>query len=733
MPISYDARQRLFRLDAGNFTHAFCVHSSGALISLYSGPRLEEATGLEEYPARAISFSPFDPAFPGFSLDDLPQEFSTHGGGDFGLSSAVVRNPAGDTVTMPVYRSHRIYPGKALPAGLPGCTGSAEEAETLEILLEDPLTKVEFTVVWSIFHRFGALVRSLRVRNGGTQPVTLEKAASLSLDLWPGIQEREVISFSGSHCRERCFAREPLSQGIRVFGSDRGLSSHQCNPFLMVCSPEATETSGEVWGAMLVYSGSWRGELEVDQLSRLRLNLGLSPQDFRWRLGPGEEFQSPEAILAYSPQGFDAMSQTFHDLLRETLMASPWTKRPRPILINNWECMQFDFNQDKLLKLARTAAAHGIEMMVLDDGWFGQRDSDHCSLGDWQENTRKLSGTLAQLSRKIHALGMKFGLWFEPEMVSPDSDLCRSHPQWVLGVPGRARSESRWQCVLDFSRQEVVDNIYGQMEKVLSQAQIEYVKWDANRHLTEAFSQALPPERRGETLHRYVLGLYQLQKRLTERFPEILFEGCSGGGGRFDAGILHYFPQIWCSDNTDVYDRLKIQYGTSFAYPPSAMGAHVASCWDKTRYTDFETRGNVALAGTFGYELDLDECLPEEREQVPEQCRRYHQFHHLVEEGGYHRLTSPWESPIVAWMNVARDQSEFLLTVVQTDRRYNAKAPWLRLRGLDPWAVYQDDQGHRLGGDLLMQRGLPLLLERDSQSLLLHFRIVKEETSPAKA
>ena len=727
MAITYDSGHRLFRLDAGDFTHAFCVHASGALISLYSGSRLGEGEGLWEYPVRAISFSPFDPAFPGFSLDDLPQELSTHGAGDFGASSVVVRNGGGDTVTVPVYRSHRILSGKSLPEGLPGTFGSEGEAESLEVVLEDPLTKVEFTVCYTIFPRYSALVRSLRVRNGGEEPVILEKAASLTLDLWPGTGEREVISFSGSHCRERNFARESLGQGVRLYGSDRGMSSHQCNPFLMVCSAGATEISGEVWGAMLVYSGSWRGELEVDQLSRLRLNLGISPQEFRWRLAPGEHFQAPEAILAYSGGGFDAMSQTFHDLLREHLMASPWTKRPRPILINNWECMQFDFNQEKLLKLARTAAANGIEMMVLDDGWFGKRDNDHCSLGDWRENTRKLSGTLAQLSQKIHALGLKFGLWFEPEMISPDSDLCRQHPDWVLGVPGRARTESRWQCVLDFSRPEVVENIYLQMEKILSLARIEYVKWDANRHLTEAFSQALPSERRGETLHRYVLGLYQLQRRLTERFPEILFEGCSGGGGRFDAGILHYFPQIWCSDNTDVYDRLKIQYGTSFAYPPSAMGAHVASCWDKTRYTDFDTRGNVALAGTFGYELDLDECLPEERGQVKGQCQRYHQFHHLVEEGVYHRLTSPWESPLVAWMNVARDASEFLLTVVQTDRRYNARVPWLRLRGLNPQALYQDDQGHSMGGDLLMKRGIPIFLERDSQSLLFHFREVKEE------
>ena len=559
--ITFFPETRTFHLNAGDTSYIFYIDGDCAIVHLYYGPHLESADLIPLQDYRPLAFSPYHgEALSTHSPDVLMQEYPNHGIGDYSPSAVVVRNAQGNDITSLRYVSHTITAGKPALSGLPATFAKADEAQTLAILMRDDLTGLEVTLYYTIFKDLPVIARSASATNRGSAALTLEKLASLSVDFTEG--PLDLCSFPGAHARERQFQRERLPFGRRVCESLRGYSSHQMNPAVILCEPTATETAGRAYGALLVYSGNFAAEVDVTQLRRTRLTLGIHPQTFRWHLAPGETFQAPEALIGCS----------------------------------------------KLLALGKTAAEHGIEMLVLDDGWFGHRDDDTTSLGDWTVNTAKLGGTMAQLSDDIHALGLKFGLWFEPEMVSEDSELFRAHPEWALQVPGRTRSLGRHQMVLDLSRPEVVDFLYSAIESVVASARIEYIKWDANRHLTEVASATLPPERQGEVFHRYILGLYDLHNRLVKRFPEILFEGCSGGGGRFDAGMLYYCPQIWCSDNTNCLDRLAIQHGTSFFYPCSTMGAHVTV----SDGLDFDTRFPVALAGTFGYELDLNLLPPEQ-------------------------------------------------------------------------------------------------------------------------
>ena len=499
-----------------------------------------------------------------------------------------------------------------------------------------------------------------------------------------------------------------LEQGIQSVESARGHSSHNHNPFIMLRRPGTGEEEGEVLGFSLVYSGNFLAQAEVDTWDTTRVTLGINPFGFDWKLAPGERFQTPEAVMVYSGRGMGEMSRTFHRLYRSRLARGYWRDRPRPILINNWEATYFDFDEDKLVSIARAAREDGVELFVLDDGWFGARSSDRAGLGDWTANRDRLPNGVAGLARRIEDLGMRFGLWFEPEMVNKDSDLYRAHPDWILQTPGRRVSYGRNQLVLDFSRQEVVDCVYGMMAGILSGARVSYVKWDMNRSITEAYSAALPPDRQGEVCHRYILGVYDLYERLTAAFPEVLFESCASGGGRFDPGLLYYAPQGWVSDDSDAVERLKIQYGTSYCYPVSSMGAHVSAVpnHQMNRTTPLATRANVACFGTFGYELDLNRLTAEERSQVREQIAFMKSYREVLQYGDFYRLLSPFDGNFTAWMAVSPDKRTALVGWYKTFNEVNGPFHRVKLRGLDPALDYAVDGGAVRGGDELMEIGL---------------------------
>lgn len=727
MPISFNETNRIFKLDAGDSTYAFLIEPNGYLAHLHYGGRI--GSDALNYLYRPLDRA-FSPAAPGTaapeSRDVILQEYGTNGVGDFHAPSAIVRQENGHRVTDFKYRSHRIFKGKPGIGGLPATFGSESDLETLELSLYDEAGDIEFLLSYTVFERHNAIARSARAVNHSAETVRLEKLSSASLDFPEG--NFDLIHLPGAWARERAVERGRISHARTVIESVRGLSSHQQNPFFALAAPHATETAGEVYGVALLYSGNFAAEIERDQFDRLRAQIGINERTFEWKLAPGESFSAPEALLVYSASGIGAMSRTFHDVLRNHLIRSYWKDRKRPILVNNWEATYFNFDTGKLLAIAGDAAELGIEMLVLDDGWFGHRDDDHSSLGDWFVYESKLKGGLGKLVSEVNKLGLKFGLWFEPEMVSRDSELFKAHPDWCLHVPGRGASEGRNQLVLDMSRPEVVDYLFGVISGVLDSANIEYIKWDANRHLTEVGSATASADRQKEISHRYVLGMYRLHELLLERYPKLLIEGCSGGGGRFDAGMLYYVPQIWTSDDTDAIERLKIQSGTSLLYPCSAMGAHVSDCPNHQthRNNPFETRGIVALSGTFGYELDLNKMTEEERRLIREQVAAYHKYNHIVAGGNYHRITDPFDpaTAVVVWEHVLGDGSEALVTMVQPRNIPNGPLYRARLRGLVPEAVYAlEGSDGRFTGEMLMEAGLNVpRFDRDGGAALFHLK-----------
>jgi alpha-galactosidase len=625
----------------------------------------------------------------------------------------------GSTISDLRYIGHRIAPGKPKLAGLPATYVEADiEADTLEIDLADALSGLQVTLLYTAFTDHDAITRSARVTNGGPKAMRVLRLLSASVDLPEGAME--LLQLSGAWARERHVVRTALRPGLQAIGSARGASSHQQNPFIALNSVPATEVSGEVWAMSLVYSGNFTAQAEVDQFGSIRLQAGLNPFDSSWLLEPGESLQSPEAVLVFSGSGYGSLSRILHRLYRMRLVRGEWRDAARPILINNWEATYFGFDADKIEAIARAGRDLGIELMVLDDGWFGRRDSDNCSLGDWVVDRRKLPAGLADLVRRVTGLGMRFGLWFEPEMVSPDSDLYRAHPDWCLHVGGRHRTTGRQQLILDLSRPEVCDYVVQAVCDVLASAPITYVKWDMNRHQTEVGSAGRAADRQRETSHRYMLGLYDAMERITSAFPHVLFEGCSGGGGRFDPGILYYMPQTWTSDDTDAVERLKIQFGTTFAYPVAAMGSHVSASPNHQihRRTSLEARGHVAMSGNFGYELDLTTLSEAEASLAKAQVMAYKELRGLVQQGDFYRLLSPFEGNEAAWMFVSGNRREALVFHAKVLAVPNARLARLRLAGLDPSLNYACTQvataasdgasrGWRepLGGDLLMAAG----------------------------
>ena len=719
MPITFHSDSRSFYLSGGDVSYVLHVTEEGLLLNLHWGKRVPDGS----IPAELMGYS-FGASFD-LPANRVPYELAVRGSGWYGTPAVSAINAQGNDVVVLEYVGHAIYAGKKPLPGLPATYVEADtEATSLEIELRDPLTKLKVTAVYTIYEDTGAITRSLRIANDGADPLTLNGAMAASVPLYG--RDYDIVHLKGAWARERHVVRTPVGQGeYRIF-SQRGASGHEANPFLALCAPSATEHAGEVWGLNLVYSGSFLASAFVDNNDNTRVSIGMNPDVFTWQLEPGETFVTPEAVMVYSDAGLNGMSHLYHRLYRTRLVRGSWRDKVRPILINNWEATYFNFNAEKILTIARSAKKLGIELFVLDDGWFGKRDIDNCSLGDWVVDRRKLPDGIDGLVRQINDLGLKFGLWFEPEMVSPDSDLYRAHPDWCLHVDGRKRTESRNQLILDLSRTEVQDYIIEAVSAVLRSANIEYVKWDMNRNMTEAFSGTQCPKRQLETQHRYMLGLYRVMEAITSAFPNVLFESCSGGGGRFDAGLLYYMPQTWTSDDTDAVERLSIQYGTSFVYPASAMGAHVSAVpnHQNGRVTSMQMRGDVALGGNFGFELDLSKLSDEDTETARRLVEQVKSVRELTQKGEFTRLLSPFESQYTAWQFVSENQDEALLCVYRALYKPNTSAICVKMRGLDPAAAYATEDGKTYNGAALMYKGMWLKLDGDFSSKIVHLKKV---------
>lgn len=714
--ITYNEKQRVFQLDTPNTTYMIGIVDEENFIGhIYYGRKLKNADA--SYLMRTDE-PPFVPSKNNRErcsfYDCFPFEYPTAGLGDYREGCIGVRTAAGHAGAMLSYVSHEIVAGKPELEGLPATFGTEEDCTTLRLLCEDKYVGMQVELLYTVFRDTDAITRSVRVTNVGTEHFYLTKVYSACIDM--DNRDYDMVSLHGSWARERHIQRKTLGYGIQNVSSFRGESSHQDHPFLALADKNTTQENGEIYAMNFVYSGNFRAQAEVTQFDYVRMTMGIHPENFCWKLESGGHFQAPEVVMVYTDKGFDAMTAAFHRLYKKHLIRSAYKDKKRPILINNWEATYFDFNTEKLLSIAQEASKLGIEMLVMDDGWFGRRNADDCALGDWKVNEEKIKGGLKYLVDEVNKLGMKFGIWFEPEMISPDSDLYRAHPDWAIAIPGRPGTESRQQLVLDLSRQEVVDCVYEQVAAVLRSANIEYVKWDMNRQLTNIGSCGLPADRQGELYHRYVLAVYRMQERLTKEFPNLLLENCSGGGARFDPGMLYYSPQIWCSDDADAIERLEIQEGTALLYPLSTMGAHVSDCPNHTvgRVTPFETRGIVALAGTFGYELDVTKIPQEDRDQIPDQIAMYHKYNDLVREGDYYRIASYAQNhKYDCWQIVSEDRKQSLVTFVQVLNRANFKSRRILLKGLDAEKQYRvafvnDDSivDKVYSGDVLMKAGL---------------------------
>lgn len=719
MSIVFHPQSRTFHLYNACISYIFKVLPSGHLGQLYCGKALRDRPDFDhlfETAPRAMAACFFDDDT-AYSLEHIRQEYAVCGAGDTRLPALDARMADGSRLLDLQYQSHAVTPGKPPIEGLPATyTEQDGEADTLTVTLADPLAGVTVTLFYTVFAQLPAIARHAEIACTDENPVSLDRAMSLCLDLPDS--DYEMVELTGAWARERHVATRPLAEGVQAVYSLRGHSSHQFNPFLALKRPDCGEMHGEVYGFSLVYSGNFLAQADVDPYHVTRVTMGIHPQNFSWTLRPGETFATPEAVMVYSDRGLNGMSQAFHTLYRSRLARGVWRDAVRPVLVNNWEATYFDFNEEKLLALATEAKALGIELFVLDDGWFRNRSSDETGLGDWEVDTAKLPGGLKGFGEKLNAMGLQFGLWIEPEMVNPGTRLWQEHPDWVLHQPGRRPLPSRHQYVLDCSNPAVVDYLYDRLTALLDGAPVGYIKWDMNRSISDAFSCAAGPEGQGAVLHRYILGVYRLYQRLIDRYPRILFESCSSGGARFDPGMLYYAPQCWASDDTDAVERLKIQYGTSFVYPVSSMGAHVAAVPNHQlgRVTSLTTRANVAFFGAFGYEMDLTRLPPRGRELVARQVAFFKQYRRLLQFGAFWRLQSPFAHNEAAWMTVSPDRETALVGDYLVLQQANAGYRRIRLAGLAPDRLYRVTPlgsgaepcgpAYTAGGDELMQAGL---------------------------
>lgn len=708
MNIVWNKTSEQFHLYNDRLSYIIGVAPSGELANLYFGKRIHDRADFSYVLFRmGMPNVVVDADTESYSMELNCQEYPSFGTTDFGAQAFEVEMANGSRISNFVYKSHRISQGKKEIKGLPATYADKTEAMTLEVTLADTLAGMELVLYYTIFEGYPVVARHAKFKNVGNSKVKLTRALSACLD-FPD-QNYEWMQFSGAWARERIPEIKKLSTGVTYIDSRRGASSANQNPFVILKRPGTDDFMGEAIGFSFVYSGNFIALADGSTHGRLRFVMGINPDRFCWPLEKDECFETPEVVIAMTDRGLNDLSQTYHKLYNNHLVRGKWKNTPRPILNNNWEATYMDFTEESILKIASKAKDAGIELFVLDDGWFGERNDDFAGLGDWVENPKKLPQGMAGLSRKINALGLKFGFWIEPEMVNPNSNLYRRHPDWVLSVPGRKSSLGRHQLVLDFSREEVVDYIYGMLHKVIKGSKIDYIKWDMNRALTEVFSVDTPAERQGMVAHKYVLGVYSLYSRLIKAFPDILFESCSSGGNRFDAGMLYYAPQAWCSDNSDAIDRIRIQYGTSFGYPIVSIGSHVSAVPNQQtgRTTPLDIRANVAYFGTFGYELDLNEISDEEFELVKKQVEFMKENRALIQFGDFYRLRSPFENDQAAWMVVSEDKKKAVVGFYCLRSNVNALPGFLKLAGLDPDKEYRME-GKTYYGDELMNMGITL-------------------------
>lgn len=709
MRIVYHQNSKEFHLFNDEISYIIKVLQNGNLGHLYYGKRIKDRENFQhllEIRKRPMATCYFEGS--DFSLEHIKQEYPSYGSGDMKYPAYEILQENGSSITEFKYKSHNIFKGKNKLENLPATYVEDEnEATTLEIVIYDEVIKTEISLYYTIYENFPVITRSAKIKSFNNEKLVLTNAMSFSVDL-PDYKY-EMIELTGAWSRERNVKIRKLEHGTQGIYSMRGCSSNNHNPFIALKRFNTDEFSGEVYGFSLVYSGNFLAQVDVDTYDVARVTLGINPNNFNWTLSNGEEFQTPEVVSVYSDEGLNKMSQAYHTLYRTRLARGYWRDRERPILVNNWEATYFDFNEEKIISLAEKAKELGIELLVLDDGWFGKRNDDTSSLGDWYVNLEKLPNGISGLSKKVTDMGISFGLWIEPEMVNKDSDLYRAHPEYMLATPNRNISHGRNQYILDFSKKEVIDYIYAMLEKVISESKISYIKWDMNRCMSEVFSSGMDSEYQGKVMHKYILGVYDLYERLISKFPEILFESCASGGARFDPGMLYYAPQCWTSDNTDAIERLKIQYGTSMVYPLSSIGSHVSAIPNHQvfRNTPIETRANVAYFGTFGYELDLNKLSKEEQEKVKEQVKFMKEYRSLIQKGIFYRISSPFEEKFTAWQIVSEDKKCSLVGFYRPLQEVNSSFKRIKLLGLDPNLEYTVSINDTVNyGDELMNLGL---------------------------
>ena len=720
------AKDGVFHLQGGDISYIMRVNEYNKLGHVYFGKKVEmcDPSRMNIYWERAFSarYVPMDETT--FSLDNYPQEYPAYGNSDNRYPAIHIQMPDGSTNTDFTYKGYDICKGKPALCGLPAFYAEESEAETVVIELVDEVSSISVFLNYTVFENYNCIARSVKIVNQGKEPVKLLHALSMSID-FPSA-DYDIIALGGAWGREYDMTRQKAVRGSFSMESRRGATSHQANPFFAAVEHSATETSGCAYGFALVYSGNHIEHAEVCQMNTLRISQGINPFHFSWKLNHGEAFQTPECMMVFSDEGIGGMSRTYHDLIRRHLLRGQYKEGGRPVLLNSWEANYFDFDEQKILKNIKDASGFGLEAYVLDDGWFGVRNDDKTSLGDWVIDRNKLPNGLEPLCKCANENGMKMGLWFEPEMISPDSELYRKHPDWCIHIEGRARQTSRCQLTLDLSREDVCDEIIRMVSEILESAPIEYVKWDMNRHMTNIGSCKLPANQQMEVPHRYMLGLYRVMETITSRFPHILFESCSGGGGRFDLGMSYYMPQSWTSDDTDAGERLRIQHACSMVYPPLVMECQVSAVPNHQvgRITPFDTRGIVAMNGNFGYTLDVAKLTGEEKKQVRDQIARYKSFRHIIEKGDFYRIKSPYDSNEACWQQVTKDKTEFILTYVRKIVTCNTGFDLIKLQGLEENKIYQDvDSGERFYGNELMHTGILVNLpKRDFVGFLRHFK-----------
>ena len=711
MPVIFNKEDSTITLHTNNTSYQMKIGPLGLLLHTYYGPTMNMDAGCGiVYRDRGFSPNPYDAGIDrSISADTLPLEYSCEAAGDFRAPALSIRRRDGFMTGDMRYESHEVIPGKYSLPGLPAVYADEDEAETLIVTLKEKNTGLKAVLKYGILPKLDVITRTAEIINETDETVVLTQAASAAVDIMTSA-DWDLIHFSGRHAGERTPYRTEIGQREIVIGSRRGISSHHQNPFIILAEKDTNEQYGQCIGMSLLWSGSFAANVAKDAYNSVHAVMGVQSDRFDYPLEPGESFIAPEIALTYSCEGLGKLSRNYHKLIAEHVCRGPWKNRRRPVLINNWEATGPNFTGEKIISIAKKASELGMEMMVLDDGWFGKRDDDFAGLGDWYVNTDKLGCTMGELAAEIRKMGMKFGFWIEPEMVNEDSDLYREHPDWAFAAPGIDPIRARHQLILDFSRDEVVDHVLDQICEVIDDCKADYIKMDMNRPLFDIYSRTAAYQSRGKLMYKYVLGVYRFMETLLERYPDLLLEGCSGGGGRFDAGMLYYCPQIWCSDNTDAIDRVRIQYGTSFGYPVRTMGAHVSACpnYDTKRFVPINTRAVVAMEGTFGYELDLNKLSEKEMKEVTEQIETFKKYWNILHNGQYYRLTDVMENrQEAAWMMVSEDRSEALLNIVTLDVTGNKPNRFVKCAGLEPGASYRDDEtGIIYSANLLMSTGI---------------------------